>query len=221
MCAALCAPPPRPPHSCRHPFKLAQDPNSQHLGTTVWDSSIVLAKYLEKVRYAMPVHAWHEQPSPPVLQRRSLSGCLSWRHRPIGAMPTPCWLLSSFNKARGAQNARRGEFARHKMRGKRAAELGAGMGLGGLAFAMLGADVLLTDVAAVLPLLRRNYENNLSPAVLRGERLGSFLNPKCLALSAKSAGPARRSAPRRILQAVDMPEASHVYMFATTRTSVC
>lgn len=33
----------------RHTFKLAQDPNSQHLGTTVWDSSIVLAKYLEKV----------------------------------------------------------------------------------------------------------------------------------------------------------------------------
>ncbi len=57
------------------------------------------------------------------------------------------------------------------MKGKRAVELGAGMGLGGLAFAMLGADVLLTDVAAVLPLLRRNYENNMSPAALRGERL--------------------------------------------------
>jgi hypothetical protein len=54
------------------------------------------------------------------------------------------------------------------MKGKRAVELGAGMGLGGLAFSMLGCDVLLTDVAAVLPLLRRNYENNLSPAVLRG-----------------------------------------------------
>ena len=67
-----------------------------------------------------------------------------------------------------SQNARRGEFARHKMRGKRAVELGAGMGLGGLAFAMLGCDVLLTDVAAVLPLLRRNCMNNLSPAVLRG-----------------------------------------------------
>ncbi len=71
----------------------------------------------------------------------------------------------------GPQNARRGEFARHKMKGKRAVELGAGMGLGGLAFAMLGADVLLTDVAAVLPLLRRNYENNMSPPALRGERV--------------------------------------------------
>eukprot|EP01026_Neomeris_dumetosa_P000885 TRINITY_DN102066_c0_g1_i2.p1 TRINITY_DN102066_c0_g1~~TRINITY_DN102066_c0_g1_i2.p1 ORF type:complete len:251 (-),score=31.76 TRINITY_DN102066_c0_g1_i2:121-873(-) len=29
-------------------FRLKQDPNSNHLGTTVWDSSIVLAKYLEK-----------------------------------------------------------------------------------------------------------------------------------------------------------------------------
>lgn len=30
-----------------------------------------------------------------------------------------------------------------------------------------GADVLLTDVAEVMPLLRRNYENNISPAALR------------------------------------------------------
>ena len=66
------------------------------------------------------------------------------------------------------QNARKGDFARHKMKGKRAIELGAGMGLGGLAFAMLGCDTVLTDVAAVLPLLHRNYENNLSPSALRG-----------------------------------------------------
>ena len=43
------------------------------------------------------------------------------------------------------------------------------MGLGGLALAMLGADVVLADVAEVLPLLRTNYERNLSPAALRGE----------------------------------------------------
>lgn len=30
---------------------------------------------------------------------------------------------------------------------------------------------MLTDIASVLPLLRRNYETNLSPAVLRGELL--------------------------------------------------
>lgn len=50
----------------------------------------------------------------------------------------------------------------------RAIDLGSGMGLGGLAFALLGADVVLSDMAPVLPLLRRNYENNLSPAALRG-----------------------------------------------------
>ena len=33
-----------------------------------------------------------------------------------------------------------------------------------------GADVLLTDVAEVMPLLKRNYENNVSPAALRGEK---------------------------------------------------
>jgi hypothetical protein len=42
------------------------------------------------------------------------------------------------------------------------------MGLGGLACAMLGAAVVLTDTAEVLPLLTRNYEANLSPAALRG-----------------------------------------------------
>lgn len=34
---------------CRVQFRLSQDPNSENLGTTVWDASIVLAKYLEKV----------------------------------------------------------------------------------------------------------------------------------------------------------------------------
>ena len=34
---------------CRHHWALAQDPNSQHLGSTVWDASIVFAKYLEQV----------------------------------------------------------------------------------------------------------------------------------------------------------------------------
>lgn len=45
---------------CYHPLKpicgprrlectFAQDPSSEDLGTTVWDASIVLAKYIEKV----------------------------------------------------------------------------------------------------------------------------------------------------------------------------
>lgn len=37
---------PRP--CCRIDFQLAQDPNSSNLGTTVWDASMVLAKYIEK-----------------------------------------------------------------------------------------------------------------------------------------------------------------------------
>jgi predicted nicotinamide N-methyase len=95
-------------------LRLAQDPNSEHLGTTVWDASIVLAKYLER-------------------------------------------------------GMRKGELSRPKVSGKRGLELGAGMGLAGLSLALLGADVTLTDVAEVLPLLQANYERNLSPAALRGE----------------------------------------------------
>ncbi|KAL0051972.1 hypothetical protein WJX82_005622 [Trebouxia sp. C0006] len=73
---------------------LAQNPNTNHLGTTVWDSSIVLAKFLEK-------------------------------------------------------NAKKGDFARHRLKGKRAIEL------------------------EVISLLQRNYENNLSPAALRGQEMSN------------------------------------------------
>ncbi|KAL6754414.1 putative methyltransferase-domain-containing protein [Haematococcus lacustris] len=87
--------------------RLAQDPNSKHLGTTVWDASIVLAKLLEK------------------------------------------------NMRKG------GDFSQVRVAGKRAIELGAGMGLGGMALALMGAQVTLTDTAEVLPMLRRNCEGNL------------------------------------------------------------
>ncbi|KAG2429921.1 hypothetical protein HXX76_010701 [Chlamydomonas incerta] len=93
-------------------LRFVQDPSSEHLGTTVWDASVVLAKWFEK-------------------------------------------------------NIRKGDFARSKVRGKRALELGAGMGLAGMAFAMVGANVVLTDTADVLPLLRINYETNMSPAAVR------------------------------------------------------
>ncbi|KAG2442095.1 hypothetical protein HYH02_009584 [Chlamydomonas schloesseri] len=93
-------------------LRFVQDPSSEHLGTTVWDASVVLAKWFEK-------------------------------------------------------NIRKGDFARAKVRGKRALELGAGMGLAGMAFAMVGANVVLTDTVDVLPLLRINYETNLSPAAVR------------------------------------------------------
>ncbi|GIL53527.1 hypothetical protein Vafri_9113 [Volvox africanus] len=96
-------------------LRFVQDPSSEHLGTTVWDASVVLAKWFEK-------------------------------------------------------NIRKGDFSRAKVRGKRAIELGAGMGLAGMAFAMVGADVVLTDTADVLGLLRINYENNLSPAAVRLSR---------------------------------------------------
>ena len=66
------------------------------------------------------------------------------------------------------QNAKKGDFARHRLKGKRAIELGSGMGLGGFAFALLGCDTTVTDTAEVVSLLQRNYENNLSPAALRG-----------------------------------------------------
>lgn len=89
---------------------LRQDPCSRNLGTTVWDASIVLAKYVEK----------------------NFSG-------------------------------------KSRVRGKTVVELGAGVsGLVGMCFALVGAEVTLTDITdAVLDTLRHNVEYNLSPATLR------------------------------------------------------
>lgn len=45
-CASMCS-------AAVSAVMLSQDPNSEHLGTTVWDASIVVAKMFEKV---MGVH---------------------------------------------------------------------------------------------------------------------------------------------------------------------
>ena len=67
------------------------------------------------------------------------------------------------------QNAKRGDFARHRIKGKRGIELGAGMGLGGIALALLGCSMHVTDLPEMLPLLEANVANNLSSLRLRGE----------------------------------------------------
>lgn len=45
----------------------------------------------------------------------------------------------------------------------------------GLCPIVVGANVLLTDVKEVLPLLQRNYENNISPAALKASGQESHL----------------------------------------------
>ena len=54
------------------------------------------------------------------------------------------------------------------MKGKQGIELGAGPGLAGMAFCLLGGNVILTDLPEICPLLTKNMEANLSPAALRG-----------------------------------------------------
>ena len=66
------------------------------------------------------------------------------------------------------QCSRKGEFSRAAVRGKQGIELGAGPGLAGMAFCLLGGSVLLTDLPDILPLLSKNVDANLSPAALKG-----------------------------------------------------
>jgi predicted nicotinamide N-methyase len=84
---------------------------------------------------------------------------------------------------------RKGEFSKPKMKGKRVLELGAGMGLGGIAFALLGAEVILTDTADVVPLLKRNCEYNLGTKAVQVLELGE--EPRAGQYSAHGSG-ARR-----------------------------
>lgn len=67
-----------------HTWTFKQNPSSEHLGTSVWDASIVAAKFFEK-----------------------------------------------------SATTKRGEFSREKTKGKRALELGAGMGVGSCGLAMV------------------------------------------------------------------------------------
>ncbi|GFR51417.1 hypothetical protein Agub_g13705, partial [Astrephomene gubernaculifera] len=151
-------------------LRFVQDPSSEHLGTTVWDASVVLAKWFEKARDHIPLaNLTHENVF--VIWYSMSDRCSAAQSRRCFgahlAHPLSCFTRLPSLPTLGHQNIRKGEFARAKVRGKRAIELGAGMGLAGMAFAMVGADVVLTDTADVLGLLRINYETNLSPAAVR------------------------------------------------------
>jgi hypothetical protein len=133
--------PAAPPHCHRTVLRLSQNPNSEHLGTTVWDASIVMAKYLEKVGQGSSALAATNYlitsassiTALPRTGRRLRAGSAT---RPPTHPPTPC------PGPPPLQSVRKGDFARAKARGKRCIELGAGMGLGGIAMAMIGADVV-------------------------------------------------------------------------------
>ncbi|OAE20267.1 hypothetical protein AXG93_4010s1040 [Marchantia polymorpha subsp. ruderalis] len=127
-----------------HNLLIKQDPNSKHLGTTVWDSSLVFVKFLFVVE-SVDLK----------LKKRSLSCLLP------SLAPALLPVISSGPKER---NSKKGEFSRAKLAGKRVIELGAGCGLAGLGMALLGCDVVVTDQIEVLPLLLRNVERNLSRA---------------------------------------------------------
>lgn len=84
-----------------------------------------------------------------------------------GNLGLTVWDASIVLAAWADRNARKGELSRARVSGKRVVDLGSGAGVAGLALALLGADVILTDVAPVLPLLRTNADVNIGPAARR------------------------------------------------------
>lgn len=52
--------------------------------------------------------------------------------------------------------------AQFDLRGKRGVELGSGCGIAGLGFSLFGLNTILTDIAPVLPALRKNVKNNVA-----------------------------------------------------------
>jgi len=84
-----------------------------------------------------------------------------------GNLGLTVWDASIVLAAYADRNSRKGDLCRARVSGKRVIDLGSGAGVAGLALALLGADVTLTDVAPVLPLLRTNADVNLGPAARR------------------------------------------------------
>ncbi|KAI5068164.1 hypothetical protein GOP47_0016509 [Adiantum capillus-veneris] len=52
------------------------------------------------------------------------------------------------------------------LEGKSAIDLGSGCGVAGLGFALLGLNIVLTDIAPVMPALRRNVKKNIASTSL-------------------------------------------------------
>ena len=206
---------------CRLDFQLAQDPNSSNLGTTVWDASIVLAKYIEKVSRRVCVQGRRTGRSrvlvgrrrPPCRQQPRSPACgrCSWRAE------QPAWRLLPPQDPREARaRAGRGHGAGGHGAGAAGSECAAGRcrdaharrrqcgraaccpPSGPMVQWRNGppptAEVTFTDIGDVLPLLRRNVEQNISKAALKRE------------LAVATAAPATRA---RGLPAMLVPRPSH------------
>lgn len=125
----------------------------------MWDASIVLAKYIEKARregqdrlrvlYGPVCFAVCRTITPshvPPPQRAA--GLLYLAGVWLQAAVAPAAAVAAFATGKAVffaalgpatlQNSRRGDFSRAKVRGRRVLELGAGMGLAGMAMALLG-----------------------------------------------------------------------------------
>ena len=61
----------------------------------------------------------------------------------------------------------KGDFSRARMISRHVLVMGSGMGLAGMAAALMGAHVTFSDLPSVLPLLERNVEMNVTPAAAK------------------------------------------------------
>ncbi|KAH7442622.1 hypothetical protein KP509_03G096900 [Ceratopteris richardii] len=90
----------------------------------------------------------------------------------VGTSVWPCSLVL----LKWMESLLSGDSPRFILQGKRGIDLGSGCGVAGLGFALLGLNTLLTDIAPVLPALRRNVKKNVaSTSLASAGRTDSFV----------------------------------------------
>jgi hypothetical protein len=155
---------------------VAESPGQLGIGGKVWDSSLVLLEYLSKEG-----------------NTRAFLGVGESRSGEFERLKAQVFEGSGSGSASscddggvgGDNGGRSGGSSDVGIRRKRCIELGSGTGLVGIYTALIGADMMVTDMNEVVPLIQYNLEMNL--LLQRGDACGNAGDPSAPAAAAAAA----------------------------------